>query len=93
MCGFIAVYGRLDIQSYKPIIQKSLKLIKHRGPDDKKNIFLKNFVAGFQRLSIQDLSKHGQQPMQSFDKRYTIIFNGEIYNFKKIRETLVDKGY
>ena len=63
------------------------KEIEHRGPDnysfwidDSVNIAL-----GFQRLSIQDITSNGNQPMISICKRYVLIFNGEIYNFKKLK--------
>ncbi|WP_404984651.1 asparagine synthase (glutamine-hydrolyzing) [Chryseobacterium sp. M5] len=48
---------------------------------------------GFRRLSIVDLSEKGHQPMLSDDEKITITFNGEIYNFKKIRKELEDLGY
>ena len=48
---------------------------------------------GFRRLSIVDLSENGHQPMLSDDEKITITFNGEIYNFKKIRKELEDLGY
>ena len=66
--------------------------IKHRGPDDAGIYKFKNCILGHQRLSIQDLSKKGHQPM-SVDGRYWIIFNGEIYNFKTIRQDLEALGY
>jgi asparagine synthase (glutamine-hydrolysing) len=68
---------------------RSLNLIKHRGPDDfgienpKKHVFL-----GSRRLAIQDLSKNGHMPMQDKTKRYSIVFNGEVYNFKEIKKDL-----
>jgi len=48
---------------------------------------------GHRRLSIQDLSSHGHQPMSSFDQRFWVVFNGEIYNFPELRERLEDAGY
>ena len=59
----------------------------HRGPDNKNSMFFEKFAFGHTRLSIQDLSQSGNQPM--FDeKKNCIIYNGEIYNFKKLREIL-----
>ena len=52
-----------------------------------------NFAMGFRRLSIIDLSEHGHQPMQDESKRYTLVFNGEIYNYLELREQLTDLGY
>ena len=55
----------------------------------------KLFYTGFafQRLSIQDLSISGHQPMISENKRFLIVFNGEVYNFKEIRKELISIGY
>ena len=68
------------------------KAISHRGPDDQGYLKFQNCMLGHQRLSIQDLSLRGHQPM-SVDGRYWIIFNGEIYNFKSIRKNLTNLGY
>ena len=73
-------------------IMKMNKAIKHRGPDDQGCFKFENAVLGHVRLSILDLSSKGKQPMSN-DKRYWIIYNGEIYNFKKIKKQLVDLGY
>ena len=64
--------------------------LEHRGPDDG-GLFVDReagFGLGFRRLSIIDLSIKGHQPMRSFDDRYVIAFNGEIYNFHEIRTAL-----
>ena len=68
--------------------------MQHRGPDDRGHFISKDGTAGFAntRLSIQDLSPAGHQPMQSADGRYTIVFNGEIYNFKELRAELESEG-
>lgn len=66
--------------------------IIHRGPDDDGILAFENMLFGHVRLSIQDLSIKGRQPM-SVDGKYWIIFNGEIYNFKDIRLELSSKGY
>lgn len=70
------------------------KLMKRRGPDDhgfwNDN---KQCTMVFRRLSIIDLSKNGHQPMISGDGRYAIVFNGEVYNFKELRKTLISHGF
>jgi asparagine synthase (glutamine-hydrolysing) len=88
MCGIL---GYLDknfnsLESFK----KMLDRLHHRGPNntgiwksDQSNLFL-----GHKRLSIQDLSKNGNQPMISQNKRFVIVFNGEIYNHFKLRQKL-----
>ena len=68
------------------------KLLEHRGPDSTGVFKFRNIVLGHTRLSIQDLSENAHQPM-TVDNKLWIIFNGEIYNFKEIKETLISKGY
>ncbi len=98
MCGFVAVIAK-DTSSCKPIIdvdilEKMTSLIQHRGPDDSGFYTVHNWLAlGFRRLSINDLSDLGHQPMLSIDGRYIIVFNGEIYNFIEIRASLEKLGY
>lgn len=63
--------------------------IEHRGPDDAGNIILEDKIHfGHRRLSILDLSAAGKQPMSSANGRFTIIYNGEVYNFQDIRKDL-----
>ncbi len=52
-----------------------------------------NIVFGHRRLSIVDLTSHGHQPMSDESRRYWIVFNGEVYNFKEIRKELIDLGH
>ena len=88
MCG---IAGVINLNN-KPVDQNQIKFmlkkIKHRGPDDEGIYCKNNFGFGHVRLSIQDLSKAGHQPMYSNDKRYCIIFNGEIYNFIELKNEL-----
>ena len=88
MCGFVGFFNdhNLSIESF----QKTINALEHRGPDDKghwtdlnKKIFL-----GHRRLSVLDISKSGSQPMQSSNKRYVIVYNGEIYNHLDLREQI-----
>jgi len=66
--------------------------INHRGPDDSGTFAFENIILGHVRLAILDLSPKGKQPM-SCDERYWITFNGEIYNFKDIKEDLKKLGH
>ena len=66
--------------------------INHRGPDDSGAFAFENVILGHVRLAILDLSPKGKQPM-SCDERYWITFNGEIYNFKDIKEDLKKLGH
>lgn len=82
MCGIL---GALN---YDGDFDSSLDLIKHRGPDAGSTFQHNNIFLGHRRLKIIDLSDSANQPMTSNDGRYTIIFNGEIYNFESIRNDL-----
>jgi asparagine synthase (glutamine-hydrolysing) len=63
-------------------------LIAHRGPDQDGVFEGSGFVFGHRRLSILDLSEKGRQPMHSIEGRYTIVFNGEIFNYQDLRSIL-----
>lgn len=91
MCGFIGVINF----NKKPVNEKILKKMRdtmtHRGPDDE-GIFISGPVGlGFRRLSIIDLST-GNQPMSNADGSIWIVFNGEIYNYLELRESLKKIG-
>ena len=94
MCGISGIYNYSDKNiSSKPVIEKILKLQSKRGPDDSGTWVSKcnKIFFGHNRLSIIDLSKNAKQPFLSNDKNYVIIFNGEMYNFKKIKKELIEK--
>ena len=90
MCGISGYFGKTRINLNKKDIINSLK---HRGPDNQ-SIFEKydynNLFLAFSRLSIIDLNIRSNQPF--IYKNFIICFNGEIYNFKEIRESLKKKG-
>lgn len=88
MCGFCGYLNKKE----KDSIKKMNDAIIHRGPDDE-SYYKDDFIAmGFRRLSIIDL-KGGRQPMTNEDDSMIITFNGEIYNFKEIKEDLIKKGH
>ncbi len=91
MCGIFGIISQDKISSSMPIPQD---LLRHRGPDAFGSFFSKNHKIYFAhwRLSIIDLNASANQPMISFDGRYTIIYNGEIYNYKELRELCFKKG-
>ena len=90
MCGLLGYLGQLkggDLSS-------GLSALAHRGPDDS-GIFEDNASSvglGHTRLSILDLSSLGHQPMKSDDGKVVLVFNGEIYNFRQLRDELQNKG-
>ncbi|MEK6894950.1 MAG: asparagine synthase (glutamine-hydrolyzing) [Nanoarchaeota archaeon] len=86
MCGIIG-FNWND----KKLLKSCLQKIKHRGPDATSTFLDRSVSLGHNRLSILDLSKSGIQPMSNEDKTLWIIFNGEIYNYKEIKNNLKQK--
>jgi asparagine synthase (glutamine-hydrolysing) len=88
MCGILGFNW-----DNRELAKKMLHIMEHRGPDDS-GLYTDNFVSlGHRRLSIIDLSPKGKQPMCNEDETIWITFNGEIYNFKPIKEELERKGH
>ena len=83
MCGFIFSRNDENID-----IANLLSSIKHRGPDSTNHLKMKNIVCGFNRLAIVNNDENSEQPMVDNNKRYILLFNGELYNYKKIRRQL-----
>lgn len=94
MCGIAGIlnFNKID-DSYKNIIKSMTDEIVHRGPDSDGFYLDSNVAFGFRRLSMQDLSESGNQPLYTADKSKVLIFNGEIYNYKALREELKEDGY
>ncbi|MFM7311869.1 MAG: asparagine synthase (glutamine-hydrolyzing) [Cyanobium sp.] len=99
MCGLLGLMGGAESspQSRLHRVGLGLAALAHRGPDDRGvDVFHcgeRSLVLGHTRLSIIDLSSAGHQPMRSGDGRWTIVFNGEIYNYRELRESLASSGY
>jgi asparagine synthase (glutamine-hydrolysing) len=90
MCGIVGIIAKTSEGSAKiEEIEQSVKLLNKRGPDAQNTWQGKNISLGHARLSIIDTSSHANQPFQSKDGRYILIFNGEIYNFKSLRTRLL----
>lgn len=88
MCGFFFCYKKNSVQLDKKLFFECSQLLSHRGPDDTKFFFDENISGSFYRLSIQDISKFGSQPMFSISKKNIIFFNGEIYNYLQLKKIL-----
>ena len=86
MCGFLVVYNDLKLNLDKKEYVESLKKIRHRGPDKSSNFFSTKIFMGFNRLKILDLSANANQPMSSQNKRYNLVYNGEIYNYLELKK-------
>ncbi len=93
MCGFLGWFRLPNTpwrEDERALRRQSLQMIVHRGPDDRAEAEGPEWWMGFQRLSILDLSDHGRQPMSFGGGRFTLTFNGEIYNFRELRAGLGD---
>lgn len=99
MCGIVGIMNMrrcdCDLEKTRLLLKKMTDTISHRGPDgegcevlDEGHVFL-----GHRRLAVIDLSDYAHQPMRSIDGRYTITYNGEIYNYKELRQELILLGY
>ena len=93
MCGIAGFLSK----NCNPIqtLNNMVKVLERRGPDGNGIWFNNDSGIGLAhtRLSIIDLSSNATQPMHYLDKRYTIVFNGEIYNYKELKNELIDLGY
>ena len=90
MCGICGIIGTKE--NREETVKAMLNAIRHRGPDGQKIRLLPDACLGFCRLSIIDL-EGGMQPMTNEDGSKTLVFNGEIYNYQKLREELAGKGH
>ena len=93
MCGILGEVNFSRKKSSKKSFLKILKLSQSRGPNnigyyDK----IQNLQFGFNRLRILDLSSNANQPILSYDKKYLMVFNGEIYNYLDIHKKLIQSG-
>ena len=75
----------------KKKLENLTNLLHHRGPDQNGYFVDKNINLGFKRLSIIDI-KNGKQPFISQNRRFIIVFNGEIYNYKILKKNLISKN-
>ena len=85
MCGINGILGIENPEKGKLFLAKMNAKMAHRGPDDEGVYADANIALGQRRLSIIDLSNAGHQPMWSNDKRFCIVYNGELYNFKELK--------
>ena len=96
MCGILGWLKNsnniTDVDTDK--FNSGLTQLQHRGPNNSSySVIDHKLLLGHARLSILDLSSAGNQPMKSHDESWIIAFNGEIYNFKDLREELPDKSF
>lgn len=88
MCGLTGIF-HLDGKSIQEdVLDRMTDALAHRGPDGRGTCIRQSLGLGHRRLSILDVSSRGAQPMHSGDGRWTIVFNGCIYNFRELRKQL-----
>jgi len=93
MCGICGIhFSDRERPVDHGVIARMTDSLRHRGPDDEGLYVDGNLALGHRRLSIIDLSARGHQPMASADRRYWIVFNGEIYNYRELRSELERDG-
>jgi asparagine synthase (glutamine-hydrolysing) len=88
MCGILGVFNPSGVQASAETFPAALDRYRRRGPDDSGIWRDDHVLLGHRRLSIVDLSPAGHQPMESSDRRFVIVFNGEIYNHAGLRPQL-----
>ena len=88
MCGIAGKISFNDILNHEVEVKNACQAMAYRGPDNIAVHTISKATLGHCRLSIIDLSVEANQPFYSEDKRYSIVFNGEIYNFKEVRREL-----
>jgi asparagine synthase (glutamine-hydrolysing) len=94
MCGVAGLLSLSPLSDPSDCIKSMQRALQHRGPDDQ-GVYIsgdRQSALAHTRLSILDLSPAGHQPMSTTDGRYTITFNGEIYNFQDLRKELISQG-
>lgn len=93
MCGFVGFLNEeANNDQNAAVIREMADQIRHRGPDQDDYFVDEDISLGFRRLSIIDLAG-GSQPILNEDGSMVLVFNGEIYNFKTLREDLIEKGH
>ena len=91
MCGFTGFIG--SVADRAQVLKAMMDTIIHRGPDSEGTYIDDEAALGFRRLSIIDLSEDGDQPLYNEDRSLIRTFNGEIYNYRELREELITAGH
>lgn len=93
MCGITGIYGLENLQNPEETIRKMTSAIAHRGPNAEGFYLGKNAIFGHRRLSIIDLSQSANQPLTSQDGRYTLVYNGELYNYRELKAAIPEYNF
>jgi asparagine synthase (glutamine-hydrolysing) len=85
MCGFVGLFSTsANVEAQEATVRAALESIRHRGPDGDGVYRAPGLLLAHARLSIIDLSARAQQPMRDISKRYVLVYNGEIYNYREL---------
>ena len=94
MCGITGVFAKNgNALIHKDNLNEAVSRLKKRGPDYQSVYTESHALLGHARLSIIDTSNAANQPFEDASKRFVIVFNGEIYNYREIKSELIKKGY
>ena len=94
MCGIAGKLSyRRNMQERETIVNSMISVLANRGPDGKGIESSSNITLGHTRLAILDLTENADQPMCDESSRFFIVYNGEVYNFKELREELIKLNY
>jgi asparagine synthase (glutamine-hydrolysing) len=92
MCGITGIYAFNEAGRFHLInLQKAVDVLEHRGPDAQGTFIDDRVGLGHRRLAVIDTSTRANQPMKDLSGRYTLIYNGEIYNYQEIKAVLEEK--
>ena len=92
MCGILGITTTKNINN--SVFNSALETINHRGPDSRDIYNDKKIFLGHTRLAIIDLDERSNQPMRSQCGQYILVYNGEIYNFKELKNKyLIDYSF
>ncbi|HUS13337.1 MAG TPA: asparagine synthase (glutamine-hydrolyzing), partial [Pyrinomonadaceae bacterium] len=92
IAGFVNTEEAPDAREREFVLDQMCRVIRHRGPDDQGTLVAPNVALGMRRLSIIDLAG-GHQPMSNEDGTASIVFNGEIYNYRDLQAELATRGH
>ena len=92
MCGILGIVSQNRIINLKERILEAGNTMNHRGPDGEGFYADNNCILVHKRLAIIDI-EGGEQPLYNEDRRYVLVFNGEIYNYQELRKILIHRGH
>jgi asparagine synthase (glutamine-hydrolysing) len=93
MCGIFGILGLTGPVHYQPgLVEQMGAAMRHRGPDDSGSVIEDRLILGMRRLSIIDVAG-GHQPIANEDGTVLVVCNGEIYNFRQLRQRLESIGH